>query len=185
VRPQRPLPGEPRTLLRIAVDALRLLTMLVLAVLLQTTLAPHVRVLGASPDFTLLAVVCVGLLRGSEIGAVFGFVAGAGVAVSVFGPLGLSSFVLVIIGYFSGRYAETADTSSGFAPIVTVVVGTVVGVLLSTVMQFLLDRQVPLGFTLTRVFLPSLVLNGLLAAPVYLLARSWLREEVRKSVLPA
>jgi hypothetical protein len=41
--------------------------------------------------------------------------------------------------------------------------------------QFLLAREVPLGFFLGRVLLPSLVFNTLLAAPVYLLVRLWLR----------
>ena len=41
--------------------------------------------------------------------------------------------------------------------------------------QFLLERQVPFGFFLGRVLLPSLILNTLLAAPVYLAVRVWLR----------
>jgi len=35
--------------------------------------------------------------------------------------------------------------------------------------------SIPLGFLLGRVMLPSLVLNTLLAAPIYLLVRVWLR----------
>jgi len=162
----------------IAIELGRLAAMLIVTVLLQTVLASHIRVLGASPDFALLAVVSVGLLRGSEIGALFGFVIGVGVSIAVFGPLGLSSLVLVVIGYFSGRYAETADTTSGWTPVVAVLSGTVVALLLSTLMQFLLERQTPIGFVVTRVFLPSLLLNGLLAAPSYLLSRLWLREGV-------
>lgn len=153
--------------------------MLVLTVLLQTTIASHVRVLGASPDFALLAAVSVGLLRGSEIGALFGFIVGVGVAISLFGPLGLSSLVLVVVGYFSGRYAETADVASGWTPVVAVLVGTAVAQFLAIVMQFLLERQTPLSFVVTRVFLPSMVLNALLAAPMYLLTRLWLREGVQ------
>ena len=83
-------------------------------------------------------VVCVGLLRGSEAErATFGFIAGLCISVAVFGPLGLVSFVLVIVGYFAGRYAETADTSSGLAPIVVVAVGTAVAEVLFMLSQFL------------------------------------------------
>lgn len=169
---------ELRTGRDVAIEVGRLAAMLVVTILLQTTLASHIRVLGASPDFALLAVVSVGLLRGSEIGALFGFVVGVGVSIAIFGPLGLSSLVLVVIGYFAGRYAETADAQSGWTPVLAVLAGTVVALLLSTVMQFLLERQTPLGFVVTRVFLPSLLLNGLLAAPMYLLTRLWLREGV-------
>lgn len=162
----------------VAMEIGRLAVMLIVTVLLQTVLASHIRVLGASPDFALLAVVSVGLLRGSEIGALFGFVMGVAVSIAVFGPLGLSSLVLVVIGYFSGRYAETADSTSGWTPVIAVLAGTVVALLLSTVMQFLLERETPISFVVTRVFLPGLLLNGLLAAPAYLLSRLWLREGV-------
>ena len=37
---------------------------LLVGALLQTTVAPNVRILGANPDFALIVVVCVGLLRG-------------------------------------------------------------------------------------------------------------------------
>lgn len=163
----------------------RLAGMLIITVLLQSTLAPHVRMLGASPDFALVAVVCVGLVRGSETGAVFGFLTGACVAVAVFGPLGLSSLVLVLVGYFAGRYAETADPSSGMAPIVVVVVGTALAEITYALAQFLLGRQAPFGFFFVHALLPELVLNGLLAAPGYLLARLWLREGVTHGARPA
>jgi rod shape-determining protein MreD len=169
---------RPFTWQGVAVDVGRLAFMLVVTVLLQATLAPHVRILGASPDFTLIAVVCVGLLRGSEAGATFGFIAGFCVAVAVFGPLGLNSLVLVAVGYSAGRYAETADASSGLAPIVVVAAGTAVAEVLFMLSQFLLDRQAPFGFFFAHALLPVLVLNTLLAAPGYLLARLWLREAV-------
>ena len=178
-RPRRPAPrAELRTNRDVAVEVGRLAVMLLLTVVLQTTIASHIRVLGACPDFALLAVVAVGLLRGAEIGSLFGFVVGVGVAISLFGPLGLASLVFVVVGYFSGRYAETADVTSGWTPVLAVLVGTVVAQVLAIVLQFLLDREMPIGFVFTRVLLPSLALNALLAAPVYLLTRLWLREGV-------
>ncbi len=164
---ERVWPGWP--------DAARLAGVLVLAWLLQTTVAPNVRVLGANPDFALIILVCVGLLRGSEVGAVFGFAAGTLVAVSLMQPLGLSAFVFVIVGYFAGRYAETADLSTGVAPMVSVFAGTLLADVLFITTQYLLERQVPLAFMFTRVMLPSLVLNTLLAVPFYLAVRALLR----------
>ena len=148
---------------------------LLVATLLQTTVAPHLRLLGAYPDFALIAVVCVALIKGSEAGAVFGFLIGMLTAIALMEPFGLSAFVFVLIGYFAGRYAETADLSAGFAPLLTVFAATVLANLLFALAQFLLAREVPLSFFLGRVLLPSLVLNTLLAAPIYLLVRVWLR----------
>jgi rod shape-determining protein MreD len=156
-------------------EVARLAAVLVVAVLLQTAVAPHLRLLGANPDFALIAVVCVALIKGSETGAVFGFLTGMITAIALMEPFGVAAFVFVPIGYFAGRYAETADLPAGLAPLLTVFVATLVANLLFALAQFLLGRQVPLGFFLGRVLVPSLVFNTLLAAPVYLLARLWLK----------
>ena len=156
-------------------EILRLIAVLLVAVLLQTAVAPHLRLLGAHPDFALIAVVCVALVKGSETGAVFGFLTGMFTAIALMEPFGLSAFVFVLIGYFAGRYAETADLPAGLAPLLTVFAATLVANVLFAMAQFLLAREVPLGFFLGRVLLPSLVFNTLLAAPVYLLVRLWLR----------
>jgi rod shape-determining protein MreD len=161
----------------LAAELVRFAVLLIVATLLQTLIAPNLRILGANPDFMLIVVASVGLLRGAEAGALFGFAGGVLVAVALFEPLGIAAFVLVVIGFLSGRYAETADLSSGFAPIVTVFVGSLLAGVLDVVVQFLLGRQVPLGFVVLRVVAPSVILDTLLAAPVYVAARWWMRGE--------
>jgi rod shape-determining protein MreD len=156
-------------------EVVRLAVVLLVAVLLQTAVAPHLRLLGAHPDFALIALVCVALVRGSETGAVFGFLTGMLTAIALMEPFGLSAFVFVLIGYFAGRYSETADLPAGLAPLLTVFTATLLANVLFAMAQFLLAREVPLGFFLGRVLVPSLVFNTLLAAPVYLLVRLWLR----------
>jgi len=148
---------------------------LLVATLLQTTVAPHLRLLGAYPDFALIIVVSVALVKGSEYGAVFGFLTGMFTAIALLEPFGLSAFVFVLVGFIAGRYAETADLSAGFAPILTVFAATLLANVLFATAQFLLAREVPFGFFFARVLLPSLVLNTLLAAPLYVLVRIWLR----------
>lgn len=157
-------------------EVIRLFVTLLAAVLLQTTIAPNIRILGANPDFALIIVVCVALLRGAEVGAVFGFLTGSLVAVALMEPLGLGAFIFVIVGHLVGRYAETADLSAGFAPLVSAFMATLVASVLLALAQSLLDREVPVGFFFVRVLAPSLVLNTLLAGPIYLVVRSWLRE---------
>jgi rod shape-determining protein MreD len=156
-------------------EVVRLAVVLIVAVLLQTAVAPNLRLLGAYPDFALITVVSVALIRGPETGAVFGFLTGMLTAIALMEPFGLSAFVFVLVGYFAGRYAETADLPASFAPLLTVFVATLVANVLFAMAQFLLAREVPLGFFLGRVLFPSLVFNTLLAAPVYLLVRVWLR----------
>jgi rod shape-determining protein MreD len=157
-------------------EVIKLVVTLLAAVLLQTTIAPNIRILGANPDFALIIVVCVALLRGAEVGAVFGFLTGSLVAVVLMEPLGLGAFIFVLVGYLVGRYAETADLSAGFAPLVSAFGATLIASVLYALAQSLLDRQVPFGFFAVHVLVPSLVLNTLLAGPIYLVARFWLHE---------
>jgi len=154
---------------------LRLGVLLAVAVFLQTTIAPNIRIMGANPDFALIIVVGVALVVGAELGAVFGFLTGTLVAVALIQPLGLGAFVFVLVGYLAGRYAETADLSAGFAPLVAVFSATLFAEVLLAVAQTLLERQVPIGFFLGRVLFPSIVLNTLLAVPLYLVVRVALR----------
>ena len=158
-------------------DVLRLGVVLVAVLVLQTAIAPNVRILGANPDFVLIAVVSVALLRGAEIGAAFGFVAGGLVSIVLFEPAGITSLTLVVVGYLAGRFAETADLSSDVAPVFAVFVASVVGEMLYALAQFLLGRQVPVWYLTTRVVIPVVVLDTLLAAPVYLVARWFMRGE--------
>ena len=155
----------------------RLFALLVVATLLQTAVAANIRILGANPDFVLIFVVAVALLRGAEIGAAFGFVAGAIVSIALFEPPGVRSLALVAVGYLVGRYAETADLSPSFAPIVSVFVATLLAESLELLAQFLFGRQVPLLYLMGRWVIPLLVLDCLLAVPLYLVARWWLGGE--------
>ena len=150
----------------------RLGALLLAALLLQTTVAPNLRILGASPDFALIIVVSVALLRGAQVGAVFGFLTGVLVGLALLEPLGMSALVLVVVGYFAGRYAETADLSAPVAPLVGVFAATLLANILFATLQYLLERQVPFGFWVGRVLIPSLVLNTLLATVFYLVIRS-------------
>jgi rod shape-determining protein MreD len=116
--------------------------------------------------------VCVALLRGAQVGTVFGFLTGVLVGVALLEPLGMSALVYVVVGDFSGRYAETADLSAPVAPLVGVFAATLLANVLFATLQYLLERQVPFGFWVGSVLVPSLVLNTLLSAVFYLLVRT-------------
>ena len=177
---ERPVAGPP-----LLAEALRLAVVGVAAMLLQTTVSPNVGVLGAHPDFVLIVVVCVGLLRGSETGAVFGFVLGGLVSIPLFEPAGIGSFVMVVIGYLAGRYGETVDLSPGFLPVIAVLAASLLGETMYALAQFLLDRQAPAYYVATHVIVPLAVLNTLLAAPVYLVVHRLFGGERHAGVLEA
>ncbi|MGD0996766.1 MAG: rod shape-determining protein MreD [Thermoleophilia bacterium] len=169
----------------IAAEVGRLFVLLIVATLLQTTVAANIRILGANPDFVLVFVVAVALLRGAEIGATFGFFAGGIVSIALFEPPGVRSLALVAVGYLVGRYAETADLSPSVAPIVSVFVATLIAESLELLAQFLFGREVPVLYLIGRWVIPLLVLDTLLAVPLYVVARWWLRGERRVRISEA
>jgi len=81
----------------------KLAAVLLVAILIQTTLVPDLRVRGVAPDLMLLIAVCAGLAGRAELGAVVGFI--AGLLADLFlqtTPLGLSALTCCLIGFTVG-----------------------------------------------------------------------------------
>jgi len=79
--------------------------LVVLALVLQVSLFPHLAIDGVVPNLCLLVVVATALVRGPEQAAVLGFV--AGVLLDLAPPAdhvaGRWALALVIVGYVAGR----------------------------------------------------------------------------------
>ena len=156
------------------VDSVKVVVLLFVAAIMQVSIFATVHVFGGMPDFLLVMLVAVALLRGAVVGAVGGFFAGLLVDTASLGQLGLTSLVLTIAGYWIGRYGETTGRDRFHAPFLSVAVVTVlysVGLLL---VHFVLGERAPAG-ALFRGLLPAIVLNLILTAPVYALVRRLLR----------
>jgi rod shape-determining protein MreD len=158
---------------------LKVFALIVVAVVVQTSVAPYLTVLGAKPDVALVMVICLAMMRGPVWGASVGFAAGLLIDIALFQTLGISSFLFTLAGYFSGRYAEGVDPTSWFPPIFIVFVSTLVVQTLHAMMMFLLGIEASAGFVILRIVLPTAILNALLAAPIFVVSRSWLGGEKR------
>jgi rod shape-determining protein MreD len=103
--------------------ALIALAAIVVALVLQVTVFPHVAWQGIVPNLVLLVVVAAALTRGPEFAAVLGFV--GGVALDLAPPAdhvaGRWALALVLVGYLAGRLRQDQK------PTTTTVVLTVAG----------------------------------------------------------
>lgn len=156
---------------RIARLAWRLVALAFLAVLLQVTVISEIRIFGAAADLVPLTCAAVGLLLGSLTGAAFGFGAGLVVDIVLYQVLGISSIVYLGAGFAAGRLRELRDPQ---APATPIWVGAAVtaGVMAAfIVVRFLLGSGMPLSFELVRQLLSTVVLNALIAIPVFSLIR--------------
>ncbi len=86
--------------------ALRIALIVIAAVILQCSFFSYLSILGATPYLVPVVIVSVGLLGGAVVGAVSGFAAGFLLDSILLQTLGVSSLVLLSIGYLAGRYRE-------------------------------------------------------------------------------
>jgi rod shape-determining protein MreD len=155
-------------------DSLKGAVLLFVAAILQVSIFTQVHVFGGVPQLVLVTLVAVALLRGALAGAIGGFFAGLVVDTATFGQLGLTSLVLTIAGYWIGRYGETTGRDRFHAPYLSVAVITVLYEVALLVVHFVLGDRAPAG-AVFRGLLPAVVLNLILAGPVYALVRRLLR----------
>lgn len=145
-------------------------TILVLATL-QVSAFSGIGLFGGTPDVLLVALVSVALLRGAVAGAMAGFFAGLIIDAATLGTLGITSLLLTLVGFWAGRYAETTGRGRALAPLVAVLVATVLLAVFGYGLQAMLGE--PVSATTLLLALPAtVVLNGVLAFPVFRLTRS-------------
>lgn len=149
----------------------RLTAVGLLTVVVQVAAVSQVRLFGVNADLLPLVVVAVGLLCGSLTGAVFGFSVGLFLDLALVQTAGLSSLVLIAVGYWAGRVRELRDPQGPLVPIAAGAAATAVATIGYSVMQFLLGVDAPVTFVLVREIVATILLNALIAAPVMALVR--------------
>jgi rod shape-determining protein MreD len=157
------------------VDVGKVALAIFVAAIVQTSILNPVELAGGTPDLLLVTLVAIALLRGPLYGAAAGFFGGLIVDTALLETLGLTSLLLTLAGYWTGRYGETTGRDRTHAPILSVVVITILYAVGALALHFMLGDTVSARLVLVESLLPSVVLNALLAVPVYSLARRFLR----------
>ena len=149
--------------------ALRLLALGVLCVVLQVAAVSQMPIFGTNADLVPLVVAAVGLLCGSIPAALFGFGAGRAVDTALVDTLGLSTLIYCVAGYGAGRLRELRDPQATLLPFVLGAAVTASTTLGFSVMQFLLGVDAPLSFLLVRQIIATILVNTVIAVPVFAL----------------
>ena len=156
---------------------LRLIGLALVTVVVQESAVSQISIFGISADLTPLVVMSVGLLAGSMPGAIMGFGTGLLVDTVLVQTLGITSLLYIPVGYWAGRLRELRDPAHGLVPLVAGAAATAVTGIGMTVIQFLLGVQSPVSWLLLQQIFVTVLVNTLIALPVYAL--------VRRIVLPA
>lgn len=151
--------------------AIRLTVVILLTVILQAAFFSQLSILGSSPNFVPVVVVCLGLLGGGVVGAVCGFVTGFLLDSLLLQALGVSSLVLLSIGYLAGRYRERFEITESWMPPALTGGFTLLGLAGFAVLQLMLGVESTVSLLVVREIIVQSLLAVLLAFVTYPLIR--------------
>ncbi len=153
----------------------RILAIAVAGVLLQLSFFSRVELFHVSPDVLPALVVCLGLLGGSMTGAVSGFWIGFLVDCLLVEALGITSLVLLGIGYLAGLFRERFEIHSSLVPALLCMGLTLLAGLGYAAIQLLLGIDAPVSPLVIRDLLLKSIYAFFLGWPIYLGVRRALR----------
>jgi rod shape-determining protein MreD len=148
-------------------EAAKAAALTLVVALVQVSVVQWIEVAEGRPDLVLVFVVALALLRGPVYGAASGFWAGLIVDTATFGTFGLTSLLLTIAGYATGRFGDVTTRTSAHPLLIAVAFATAGVSMGSAVLHFMLGLSIPASHFFLGVLLPALALNMLLAYPVY------------------
>jgi rod shape-determining protein MreD len=136
-------------------------------IILQTTLLNNLSVLGAKPDYILIAIILFSNYKGSIHGDLLGFSTGLAEDFLSLSPLGFSALRNTVLGYLSGLTAGKIFLDSVIAPAIFVFIGTIIKSVLSIILlAFFMPEKMSAVYSMT--FVVELGLNILITPFIYL-----------------
>jgi rod shape-determining protein MreD len=150
---------------------IRVLLLVVVIVILQVTVFPHLRLFGVVPDLGLLVAIAVGYQEGPEAGALVGFVAGLGYDLFLETPLGLSALAYALVGYGVGVIESSLLRSPRWLPSLLGFLGGLLGGLLIITIGVLVGLDGVKGAHGVETVLLAALYDALLAPFVFFLVR--------------
>jgi rod shape-determining protein MreD len=144
-------------------------------VVVQQAAVSQISIFGVSADLAPLVVMSVGLLAGSMAGAITGFGIGLFVDLLLVQTLGVTSLLYIAIGYGCGRVREVHDPAHGLVPLAMGAAATAFAGIGMALIQFLLGVNSPVSVLLLQQIFITILVNTLLALPIYALVRRLIR----------
>ena len=154
--------------------------LLLLAVILELSAVSQIGILGGHADLVVLAVAGVAYYGGSVAGSAAGFTAGFLLDLLTGATMGASSLVLTAVGYGVGRFREVRDPSHGLLPIPVGAAATAAWVTAFAAVSLMLDIGARVSPLVLRDMVVTVLLNALLAFPVFTGIRRLLRPSLAR-----
>jgi rod shape-determining protein MreD len=156
----------------------KLVLLFVVAVALQVLIVSRIGILGVTADLFLILTVVIAIGRGSMEGALFGFFAGLFAGVAFFQPLGIHSFIYVLVGYFVGMFVGRLGTVTPWAVFLLAGISSFASQFVFGLFQYTMGPRGSFFTMVATQMIPQMVLDALVTVPVFMLL-------VRLRIIPA
>jgi rod shape-determining protein MreD len=150
---------------------LRMVLVVAIALLVQTTIILDIRVGGASPEIMFLLPIAAGIVAGPVEGATVGFVAGIAADLLTPTPLGLSALVGTLVGFGVGAISGSLVREVRGLPTLVALGASAAAVMLYAVLGAVLGESQFLHVDLAVVVAVVAIANAVLAGPTVRLMR--------------
>ncbi|MDQ3572404.1 MAG: rod shape-determining protein MreD [Actinomycetota bacterium] len=155
--------------------SIRLVLIVVVCVLVQLSFFSYFAVLGAQPEVIPVVVAAIGLLGGAVTGGVVGFATGLLLDAALLQTMGVSSLILLSVGYLAGRYRESFEIDSPLGPALVAGALTLLSAAGFVALQVMLGVEAQVSGLIVREVVMKGIIGFLLAYPIYPLIRFMLR----------
>ena len=162
----------------------RLLVLVLTVVVLQLAVVGQINLFYANADLLPLVALSIGLLAGPVAGATVGFLLGLVADMALLQTLGVTSLLLIGVGYLAGRYRELRDATHKMVPPIGGLVATLAYAAAFSLVQFLLGVESPVSPLVIREIVVGALLNGVLMIPVFAAVRAFLRADLIDDLRP-
>lgn len=128
---------------------------------------PHLAIMGVKPDLVLLMVISWSLLRGAQEGVIWALVGGMGLDLVSGAPFGTSTVILVALSLLAGLGELSVFRTRIALPLIATLIATLAYDLFFLLLLYAEGRSIAWTYSLTKVALPSTLVNVLLSPFVY------------------
>lgn len=150
--------------------------LIVLALAVQSTLAPLLAVNNVWPDLLLIIVISAGLLAGKEIGLGVGFFAGILQDLASGGIIGLGALTKMMLGFAAGTMERKVFKENILLPVAAMGLGTIAYGVLFYGLLAVLGHRTDLVATAVERVAPLAAYNAVAAIPVHHIVYRFMRK---------
>lgn len=150
---------------------LRIVALSLAVAFIQIGVLSEVTIFGVNIELAPLLAAFIGLLCGSVPGAVAGFGIGLLMDLALVQTMGITSLLLTLLGFWTGRLREIRDPQGALVPLAVGASAAAIAFVGYAIIEFLLGVDAPVSLQLLRDIVLGIVVDALVSLPFFLIVR--------------